>query len=541
MSMNSTVLIPVPAATRPRRKWLSWRMAPVAALVLIVAVALVVRSRWGAKTSAIQGAFYTVVPLDLEIKISKDGELQAIEYTDVKSGVEGFSTILEIVKEGTTVKKGDKLVVLDSSNLVLRKEELDISLEKAESALKIAIEVKEIQESQNAANLEAADVALQLAKLSLEEWKDGTYPQQLQNAQTALKMANTMLTTKRDDLEQSQRLYAKGFVTAADVKKAELEVIQAENTVRKTEKDLEVLEKYQYKMEQTRLESAVAQALQRRARVLRENRSLLTQRLAEVAEKESYVNNLKERSQKLKEQIDACTITAPEAGLVIYASTIDRWGPSPIQEGAQIRERQWLLRLPDVAAMKATLRIPEAQIPRLSVEKKQRGTVKIVGVPRPVGATLTKVSVLADSSSRWWGNPDLKEYPVELTLDETPPGLKPGIGCQAEIFIDHYEHALAVPLAALYTVGKDSYVFVRNGDSVSHRKIAIGASNETHVQVTEGVAEGDDVLLLQPGQGRQLLEQAGIKVADPTTRPAQDNDRRNRRDRSRENASASAS
>jgi hypothetical protein len=113
----------------------------------------------------------------------------------------------------------------------------------------------------------------------------------------------------------------------------------------------------------------------------------------------------------------------------------------------------------------------------------------------------------------------LKEYPVELTLDETPPGLKPGIGVQAEVFIDRHEQTMAVPLAALYSVGKDNYVFVRSGNTVNHRKITIGASNETHAQVTDGLSEGEDVLLLQAGQGRVLLEKAGIKV-EPTTRPA---------------------
>ena len=46
----------------------------------------------------------------------------------------------------------------------------------------------------------------------------------------------------------------------------------------------------------------------------------------------------------------------------------------------------------------------------------------------------------------------------------------------------------------------------------------MGATNDTHAEIITGVHEGDDVLLLQPGQGRGLLEKAGIKV-QPTTRP----------------------
>jgi len=514
MSMNSSISIPsLPAARRSK----AWWLAP-SAIVLVLAVIAFAYRPWRDSATTIQGTFYTVIPTDLEVKITRDGELQAIEYTDIKNKAEGLTQIIELVKEGATVKKGDKLVVLDSSSLVERKQEIDMTVAKADSSLAISKELLRIQELQSAANKDAAQVAKELATLDLEQYKEGTWKQALDNAKTALKMADINLKNKEEELAQSQSLFTKGFVTATDVKKAELDVTMAQNEVRKATTALHVLETYTYKMEMARLQSALAQADQKYVRTLRENASFLVQRLADVAEKETSLSELKKRVAHLQEQIDACTIIAPEDGLVIYASTIDRWGPGPIQEGAQVRERQWLLRLPDVRAMKAVLRIPEALVSKLDVDKKQRATVKIVGLPRPVGATLTRVSVLADSSQRWW-NPDLKEYPVELTLDETPPGLKPGIGVQAEIFINRHEQILAVSLAAIYTIGSDSYVFLRTGQTVAHRKVVIGASNETQAQITDGLSEGDEVLLLQAGQGRTLLEKAGIKI-EPATRPA---------------------
>ena len=137
------------------------------------------------------------------------------------------------------------------------------------------------------------------------------------------------------------------------------------------------------------------------------------------------------------------------------------------------------------------------------------------------GPAVTNGSLtLPDNSQRWW-NPDLREYPVELTLDETPPGLKPGMRVEnAEIFVSRLDQVIAAPLAAIYSVANDSYVFVRDGQSVKERKVTLGTANETHVQVVSGLNENEQVLLLQPGQGRMLLEKAGIKVVEqPTTRP----------------------
>ncbi len=518
MSMNPTAIVPVASTGR---KTFAWWMLPAAGLVIVGAIALWIRP-WGqGGGEAITGQFFSVTPMDLEVKINKDGELQAVSYTDIKSEVESVTQIITIVPEGTTVKKGDVLITLDSSTLRQKKEQLDLDLRKAESNRKIAQEMKDIQESQNSANKEAAEVAVQLAEIDLRQYVEGTYPQSVENAKTALSMSKLNLKNVEEDLEQTNVLFAKGFVTASDVKKGELAVTTSRNEVLKANTALTVLEKYAHQMDTAKLNSALAQAEQKLYRTLKENASTLNQKIADLEEKQQSLDLLQRQARKLDEQLAACTIRAPEDGLVIYSSSIERREREPVQEGSQVRQAQWLLRLPDVSRMKVLLKVQESWKPRLDEKGPLRALVKILGVPRPVGATLSKVSVLPDNSQRWW-NPDLREYPIELTLDETPAGLKPGVRVEnAEIFISRLDQVIAVPLAAIYTVGNDSYVFVRDGQSVKERKVTLGTANETHVQVVSGLNETEQVLLLQPGQGRMLLEKAGIKVVEqPTTRPA---------------------
>ena len=116
-------------------------------------------------------------------------------------------------------------------------------------------------------------------------------------------------------------------------------------------------------------------------------------------------------------------------------------------------------------------------------------------------------------------NPDLREYPVELTLDDTPKSLKPGMGVRAEIIVKKLSGVLAVPIPAIYSAGTDSYVFTRDGEDVRPVKVKLGITNETHAEILDGVSPGDQVLVLQIGQGRELLERAGIHVT-PATRPS---------------------
>ncbi|MGA2501382.1 MAG: hypothetical protein ABSH20_26885, partial [Tepidisphaeraceae bacterium] len=475
---------------------------------------------WAADTpEQISGEFFTVAPIDMEIRIVKDGELQAVEYVDIKSEVETVTQVLDVIPEGTVVKKGDTLAILDSSQLQLRKEDLDDLVTKARSALQISKEMKEIQDSQNAANKEAADVALELAKIELEQYEKGLYPQLVENCKTALEMAKITLKNRQEDLDQTKELYGKGFVTAADVKKAELDVTTAANDVAKADTALKVLEKYQNAMDTARLRSAVAQAKEKAIHTVRENESLMLQRVVDLQEKEITLRDLLKRTTKLQDQINACTIKAPEDALVIYASTVDR-EREPLQDGTSVRQSQWLFRLPDVRRMKAVVLLSESLKVRIDEARQHRAIVNIVGVPRSIGATLTKISVLPDNRLRW-SNPDRRDYPCDVVLDETPPGLKPGTKVErCEIFVDRIDHALAVPLAAVYSVASDSYVFVRTGDTVKERKVSLGVSNESHVQVLSGIQQGEQVLLLQPGQGRTLLEKAGIKISDATSRPS---------------------
>jgi HlyD family secretion protein len=157
--------------------------------------------------------------------------------------------------------------------------------------------------------------------------------------------------------------------------------------------------------------------------------------------------------------------------------------------------------------MKAVVKINETQVPRLRMG--QRALVRIVGTPDPVAATITKISPMADGGSRWW-NPDLREYPVEMVLDQSPPDVRPGLSAQVEIFVEQIHNTLAVPLAGIYSQGKESYVFVRRGEEVEPVKVDIGGASETHAAVARGLKRGEDVLILAAGQGRQLLERAGI-------------------------------
>ncbi|HEV2295017.1 MAG TPA: hypothetical protein VGR35_14275 [Tepidisphaeraceae bacterium] len=505
----------------PTRRYTTWAIALAFALLAVGATWFVV-SGAGTAGSAVSSAYYTIHPMSMEVTVTKDGELQAVNNTEIVCPVEGQSVIQSIVKEGTTVKKGDVIAVIETTELTQKMETQLLDLQKAEAELTAAKEAKEIQESTNVANLEAANVELVLARLDYEEYIHGTFPKLLASSKRDVEMAQISVKTKEQDLAQQQALFAKGFVNASDVKTAEINLIKEQNTLASVEADLRVLEKYTYEKESTDRKNKVAQAEKKLVRVQRENMSQLAQKQADFNAKEQSLALRRRQMDNLQSQLEAATIKAPSDGLVVYGSS-GGYGrrDTPIQAGATVRFQETLIRLPDTSRMKAVARIQEAQVNKLRVDpsRPMRAVLKIAGIPEPMGGWVSNISVMADSGSRWW-NPDSKEYPVDITLDYTPPGLKPGVTTEVKIYIERINNALAVPLAALYSAGPDSYLFQRDGrGGHTPLKVKIGAVNDTHAQVLEGASAGDQVLLLQAGQGRELLEKAGIKIA-PATRPA---------------------
>ncbi len=509
----SDVAIVVPVQGR---KWRTWALGAILAVVAMGGYGVYLRFSTMADAATPAGDFFTVASTDMVRNVIKDGELQAVNNTDIVCLVEGQTIINTLVKEGTFVKKGDVLVTLDSSAIKQKIDDTDLSLQQAQADLNTARDVKEIQESQNDANLDAAQVTLDLAKLDYQQYVEGTYPQSVASAQTDLEMAKITLRDAQEDLANTKSLYAKGFVTGADIEKSQLAVTTARNGLDKAQTALDVLTKYTHAEDLAAKQNAMAQAEKSLFRTKQQNLSNLSQKISDLAAKTQSLELLKHRMEHYQEQFDDCTIKATADGMVIYSSSIDRDSENPIEEGATVREHQALIRLPDTSTMMAVMRIGEGVVGQLKVG--QRGKVTIVGIGEPIDATVTRISVLVDNSQRWW-NPDLKEYPVDLRLDHTPAGLKPGMGAHAEVLVDHLTNVLAVPLPAIYSSGPDSYVFVRSGGDVRPAKVTLGAVNDTEAQIVDGLSQGDQVLVLQSGQGADLLQKAGIAVT-PATQPS---------------------
>lgn len=111
----------------------------------------------------------TVERRDLQITVKENAELQAQRETVVRSEVEGQSTIIFLIEEGRIVQQGEKLVELDSSELVDKRANQGITVAKAEASLAQARKALEILQKELTAKRRTAESNLRIAEMELEK------------------------------------------------------------------------------------------------------------------------------------------------------------------------------------------------------------------------------------------------------------------------------------------------------------------------------------------------------------------------------------
>ncbi len=100
----------------------------------------------------------------LTISVVESGTIKSLEQVSLKSEVEGQTTLIYLVPEGTRVKKGDLLVELDASRLQDDLIQQQISVDNSEAAFMRARENLAVSKNQAERNISKAELEYQFAQ-----------------------------------------------------------------------------------------------------------------------------------------------------------------------------------------------------------------------------------------------------------------------------------------------------------------------------------------------------------------------------------------
>ncbi|MCK6535550.1 MAG: HlyD family efflux transporter periplasmic adaptor subunit [Polyangiaceae bacterium] len=178
------------------------------------------------------------------------------------------------------------------------------------------------------------------------------------------------------------------------------------------------------------------------------------------------------------------TLLAPFEGLVTRRLR---------EPGDTVTVGSTVLRIVDPTQTYARAAMDESVLHDLSTD--QRGWLWFPGAAEPVPGKVTRIAWEADRQTH--------EVFAELTPDKLERRVAIGQRVDARVELARKENALRVPIAAILRDGSGAYVLVDRSGRVTLERPRFGISGREHVEVIEGLAEGD-TLLSPPSPGAKL-------------------------------------
>ncbi len=506
---------------------------------------------------------HTVKKEKLQITITERGSLEPADNTffscKVKAKTPGAAatSIRWVIDNGSIVKEGDKILELDDSALRDQLTTQEIEVYKAMEAWKKAELQRTINLRTNETDVHTKEIAVEVAKITLEEYLNGLYVQSQIDLKNKKDMARSDLFMWKERAGWSEQMARPGrqYVTVSQAEADEARRKTAELTLMNYEKQLWVLDNLTKKKNEVDLQGKIDDAKQQLKTA--EEKLKKTLELDNVAVDSAYAQYQKQVSklEEITKDIDSCWITAPRDGMVVYyVEERARFGATQagvIAQGEQVKEGQKLIAVPDLKQMVVNARIHEAMVRFVKpdvvrytgftevvntsllftpdpfsalsayiafdtdiqtpfsnkyedLEKQlvSRGLDAVVRVnafpDRPLKAHVKSVAPVASQTDFF--SSDVKVYQTYIAIDDsTMEGLKPGMDAVVTINVDSTpEPVLTIPLQALMgtvEMAEKRRCFVLADDGIELREITLGKKNETVAEVKEGLKEGEVVVL----------------------------------------------
>lgn len=469
-------------------------LSAAAAVVLLVVVVIAFRGG-GSVTDTL--SYHTVERGDFPVTVIEGGTLQAVNEVTVRNEVDGTSRIIYIVPEGTYVKKGDLIVELDTETAEKELNEQMIRYEDDKADFARSETDVIITRSTVESDIRKAELDVLFAKMDLEKFEQIEREQEIRNAQIEIITAQESLKLAEERLEWSKKLTDEGFETKSNLDRDALAVTNQSLGLEKAESVKRMLSEFDLEKMEAEYRSLLEEAEQELERVKKQGESKISQALTQLEIDRRQMELGAAKLAKMQEQMAATKMYAPQDGLIVYAMNNNRYSnESIIEEGATIRQRQSIVKIPDTSKMQVEIKVHESYVNQ--VEVGQKAFVVLDSLPdERFQGEVTRISVLPDAQSRW-GNSSLKVYTTEILITDKLPDVKPGVSARAEIVVADLKNVIRVPIQCVTTVKGKQVCYVKSLGGPEPREVEIGLFNNKFIEIRKGLEAGERVLLSPP-------------------------------------------
>ena len=521
----------------------------------------------------IQEKYYVAKKADFLVTVKLTGTLVATDVVELKSELEGETTIQSIIEEGTDVNgttvyeikvddtiqsiadeqdkdslaiqilnkdlkldwenlpvgqeieiPGTLLVELDPLRLKERLNTQDIAVQKAKKELNRAQGNQETLKETTVLALQVAENSLEIAQRDLEKTENSTVKNYIQNLEGLIENYEKDVALAEKNLKAYTRLKELGFVSEVEVLREESLKAKTLHNIEMAKVDLEAYKKYDRVSLLSLKQLAVKEAEVNIRKTKVKNRADHSDANSTVYTAQKTLELEQEKLTDLQEQMANTKIYAPQDGTVVYWSE-HKWGRGdPIINGARVHRGRTLIKLPKSKSLKVEISVPQAK--RSQLKKELRAWVQVEDITLP--GTLSVLGTNVDNNQR--GHSDKSYFKGEISLDEStelPSGVAEGMKVTVEIQVVDLsgpKRRVRVPNQCVTTrmINKEQSqrgCWVLNPETNQHdwRPVTIEYSDETFIAIKEesdpgrGLREGELVHLSPLSESKNLNLEEGVQ------------------------------
>lgn len=240
-----------------------------------------------------------------------------IELTEVDIAFKTAGRLIERdVDEGDTVKKGMVVARLDRDQLIQQRQAQAAALQTAEAQLDEAHSAAEWQRSTMAADLDVRRSDLSSAESKLLEVKNGSRPEEIQEAAASVESAQAAFDGAKKDWDRAQPLYKSDDISAAQYDQYHKALDAATANLKQSKEHLALVKAGSRSEE---IESAAAQAAKARAslKVGEANALELRRREQDIMARQGDIARAKAQIELIDSQLADTIASSPVSGVVL--------------------------------------------------------------------------------------------------------------------------------------------------------------------------------------------------------------------------------
>ncbi len=473
----------------------------IIAVVIALVWGLFSLKRGGMGSEYEEAEFTSVSRGDLTISLKESGFLNAVEEITVKNDITfGSLNIIEIIPDGTYVEKGDFIIELDTEPLLKIKAEREDKVITAELNLTQAQNTYEITESEVQSGVNSSRNKIEFAKLDLEKFETLDKERQLEESLGEIDVAKDQLSLSEQGYKTSVELAEKGFETKSRVASDELDLSAKRRNLKSSMAKYETLKNYDLKKESLQLVKSLEEARSDYERTQKEGDNKIQGAKAKLDNAQNVLQRAQDELVDVESQLKKTRLNAPISGYALYPKVKYYQIDKQLSKGKSVGRNQALMRLPNMERLKVDVDVAERFVSDIKVGQKAIISVGALK-DRTFSGVVSYLSPLPVQESSW-NKSSVQKYHVIIDVedDTLPATIKPQISAATEIILDELSDVVYVPIQAVHTVKGKRVVYVRKGSGYEYetREVSIGKMNTSYIEISEGVKEGEEVLISEP-------------------------------------------